>query len=118
VETQVGLGLGRRAGPVDLCRPPLLGVVPKHDTPAGRVDVEAVGQIPADPIEEAVGVSLPVEVPGLLGRSGVLPPPGPVAPVRPPVDARHGSRSPLSRGNPDPRVSPQLVLRSSESPQL
>jgi len=98
VEAQIGLRLGGRAGPVDLSGPPLLGVVPKHDSPGGRVDIEAVGQVAADPVEEAVGVSLPVEMPGLLGPTRVLPPPGPVAPVRPPVDARHGSPfTPLAR---------------------
>jgi len=35
MQAQVGLELGRRAGPVDLGGPPLLGVVPEQGAAAG-----------------------------------------------------------------------------------
>jgi hypothetical protein len=93
VETEVGLDLGGRAGAVDLGRAPLLGVIPEQHPAAGRVYVHAVGQVAPDGVEEELGVALAGELAGLLGPSGVLPPPGPVPAVGTLVDAGHGLSS-------------------------
>lgn len=93
MEPEVGLDLGGRAAAVDLGRAPLLGVVAEQRPAAGGVDVEAVGQVAPDGVEEELGVALAGELAGLLGPSGVLPSPGPVPAVGALVDAGHRSSS-------------------------
>ena len=61
---------------MDLGRPPLLRVLPKRDQAPGRVDVQAPGQVPTDVVQEALGVLLAMEGPGLLRAARELPPPG------------------------------------------
>ncbi|HEX8769164.1 MAG TPA: hypothetical protein VF711_00195 [Acidimicrobiales bacterium] len=97
MQPQIDLDLGGRAQAVDLNGAPLLGVVAKQRAAPGRVDVETVGQVSAQAVEEQVGVFLAEELPGLLGPVGVLPPPGPVPAVGPLLDARHGCLKPPFR---------------------
>ena len=89
VHAQVRLGLrcGRR--PVELARPPLLGVGLEQRLGVGRVDVDPAGEVAARPVEEALGIGLLREVPRLLRAAGILPPAHPVRAVGPLVDARH-----------------------------
>jgi hypothetical protein len=89
VQAEVALDLSGRTGPVNLGGTPFLGVVAEHCPAASRVDVEPVGQVAADGVEEPLGVALAGELAGPLGAAGVLPPPGPVPPVGSLVDARH-----------------------------
>jgi hypothetical protein len=113
MEAEVGLGLGGRAGPVHLRHPPRLGVLLEERPCPRRVDADATGQVPPDAVEEVLGVPLAGELAGLLGPSGVLPPTGPVGPVRPFIDACHGL--PKSRTNEwrKSSISPQVLNQSS-----
>ena len=50
VEPEVALGLGGSALAVDLSGPPLLGIVAEQGATAGRVDVDAVGEVTTDSV--------------------------------------------------------------------
>jgi hypothetical protein len=69
VQPQVGLGLSRGARSVDLSRPPRFGVVAKQSARPRRVDVEAVGEVTSDAVEEWLGVAVTVEVARLLAAA-------------------------------------------------
>ena len=112
VQPQVSLHLRGRRRPVDLAGPPRLGVGAEQCSPAGRVDVQPVHEVPAYAVQKPFGVRLPGELTGLLRAARVLPPPGSVPPVGPLVDARHGLTSALP-----PRSRPHSVLKKSSGPQ-
>src|SRR5262249_21631753 len=108
------LGLRRSRRPVHLKRTPLLGVVAKEHLRAGRIYIEASGEVALDGVEEPLSVALAGKLPGLLGATGILPPTGAVGPVGTLVDARHARLPPTSehRSSPHSVLSgPQLVLR-------
>jgi hypothetical protein len=65
VEPEVALGLGGRALAMDLSGPPLLGIVAEQGATAGRIDVDAIGEVTADGVEVQLGIALEAE---LLGR--------------------------------------------------
>ena len=67
---------------MDLTRSPLLGVLLEQRPAAVGVDIEAVGDVAADAVEESHRVALPGELAGLLRTARVLPPPRSVPPVR------------------------------------
>ncbi|MGI8806743.1 MAG: hypothetical protein ACR2KK_02605 [Acidimicrobiales bacterium] len=82
---------------MDLGDAPLLGELAELGPPARRVDVDAVGQVAPDGVEEALGVGLAGELSGFLGPARVLAPPRSVAAVGPLVDAGHCVFDPLFR---------------------
>ena len=67
MQPQVGFGLSRGARSVDLSRPPRFGELAKQRARARRIDVEAVGEVAPDAVEELLSVALTVEVARLLG---------------------------------------------------
>lgn len=73
-----------------------------------------MGEVAPDIIEQLLGVALPVEVARVLRAARVLAPPRRLPPVGPLVDAPHGASADSSGTD----LSPQKVLRSSNSPQL
>jgi hypothetical protein len=90
VEAEVGLGLGGRTGTVHLGGSPRLGIILEERPCPGRVDVDALGQVPPDTVEERLGVALAGELASLLWASRVLPPTNPITPVYSFIDAWHG----------------------------
>ena len=70
MQPQVRLGLRGGVRSMDLRGAPLLGVIAEQDAAAGRVDVEAVREVAADAVEEALRFPLAREVPALLRPSG------------------------------------------------
>src|SRR4051794_23954722 len=91
-EGRLGLGGVRRPG--DLAGPPLLGALPEHDLAVCPIDVDASGEVGPNPVDEPLGISLATERSDLLGTAANVPPPGPVATMGAPTDARHRTRRP------------------------
>lgn len=117
MDPQVALGRDGGAGPVDLDDPPGLGDVAEQHPGPGRVDVEPVGQVAPDPVQEPFGIPLAVELPGPLRSAGVLPPPGPIA-AGAACRCSPSVPSHLRQDRVGSSISPQVLRKSSVQRQL
>ncbi|MGZ4701472.1 MAG: hypothetical protein ACXV98_09690 [Ilumatobacteraceae bacterium] len=94
---------------MELTHPPPLRVLLERCSATVRVDIEAVGDVALDAVEESYGVDLPSELARLLSTAAELPPASAVPAVRTLVDAHLPSSRAFDSG--------RSVLNQSSGPQ-